>query len=445
MNPNQSLSKFIWNGNLLKAAVVIFALILFGISTTFAQSLSRIERGQAKDMLNAVRNEIKNKYYDPTFRGLDLEARFRIAEEKLDKAVTLGQAFGIIAQAVLELNDSHTTFYPPSRSATVEYGWRMQMIGKKCFITAVKSKSDAEKQGLKIGDEILSIEGFRPNRREMWKINYYYNALSPRSSLNLKVQSPDDKAPRELNIASKISQKKAILNIEDLIRDFEINGRSSVEHRFVKVGNTTVWKMPTFSIDPNSIDGIMNGRISQSANLILDLRGNGGGYVATLEQLAGYFVDKDTKIADLKGRKEMKPLMAKSKGKNVFKGKLTVLVDANSGSASEIFARFVQIEQRGVVIGDQSAGAVMQSRGVAMEMGVESIVPYGMNMTNADVIMTDGKSLEHLGVTPQLEILLTGADITAQRDTVLANTFRLYGETVTPEQAGKFFPYKWED
>jgi len=109
MNPNQSLSKFIWNGNLLKAAVVIFALILFGISTTFAQSLSRIERGQAKDMLNAVRNEIKNKYYDPTFRGLDLEARFRIAEEKLDKAVTLGQAFGIIAQAVLELNDSHTT------------------------------------------------------------------------------------------------------------------------------------------------------------------------------------------------------------------------------------------------------------------------------------------------------------------------------------------------
>ncbi len=68
-------------------------------------------------------------------------------------------------------------------------------------------------------------------------------------------------------------------------------------------------------------DGIMNGRISQSANLILDLRGNGGGYVATLEQLAGYFVDKDTKIADLKGRKEMKPLMAKFKGKNVLKSR----------------------------------------------------------------------------------------------------------------------------
>jgi C-terminal processing protease CtpA/Prc len=321
----------------------------------------------------------------------------------------------------------------------------MQMIGNKCFVTAVKPKSDAEKQGLKTGDEILSIEGFRPNRKEMWKINYYYNALSPRTGLKLKIQSPDVKEPREIDIASKVIQQKAVLNIEDLIRDFELNGRRSVEHRFVKIGNTMVWKMPTFMIDPVSIDGIMQGRVSQSSNLILDLRGNGGGYVVTLEQLAGYFVDKDTKIADLKGRKELKPQMAKSKGQSAYKGKLIVLVDANSGSASEIFARFVQIEQRGIVVGDQSAGAVMQSRGVPMELGADSIVPYGMNMTHADVIMTDGKSLEHTGVTPQLEILLTGADLAAQRDTVLAEALKLLGQTVTPEQAGKLFPYKWED
>ncbi len=444
MNSIQSLSKFIWKCSLLRTAA-LFVIILLGANASFAQSLDRIERGRAKDMLNAIKNEIKDKYYDPTFHGVDLETRFKAAEGKLDKAATLGQAFGIIAQAVLELNDSHTTFYPPSRTATVEYGWRMQMIGNRCFVTVVKPKSDAEKQGLKPGDEILSVEGFRPNRKEMWKINYYYNALSPRSSLNLKVQSPGDKEPREMNLASKVSPKKTVLNIQDLIRDFELNGRRSVEHRFVKIGSTMVWKMPTFAVEPGSIDGIMQGRVSQSANLILDLRGNGGGYVVTLEQLAGYFVDKDTKIADLKGRKEMKPQMAKSKGKNVYRGKLIVLVDANSGSASEIFARFIQIEQRGVVIGDQSAGAVMQSRGVPMEMGVDSIVPYGMNMTNADVIMADGKSLENTGVTPQLQILLTGADIAAQRDTVLAGAFQLFGEMVTPEQAGKFFPYKWEE
>jgi len=189
----------------------------------------------------------------------------------------------------------------------------------------------------------------------------------------------------------------------------------------------------------------MKGRVSRSPNLILDLRGNGGGYVVTLEALAGYFVDKDTKIADLKGRKEMKPQVAKSRGKDVYTGKLVVLIDSASGSASEIFARFVQLKQRGIVIGDRSAGAVMQSRSFAMELGVNTVVPYGMSITNADVIMEDGVSLEHAGVQPQLPLLPTGADLAAGRDPVLAAAFKLLNQDVSPEQAGKFFPFDWTD
>jgi len=444
MNSNQLRREFI-NGGSFRRAAVIFSFIFLTALSLSAQSLDRIERGRAKDMLNTVKKEIKNNYYDANFHGIDLDARFKAAEEKLDKATSLGQTFGIIAQTVLELNDSHTTFFPPSRPAAFEYGWRMQMIGNKCFVTAVKPKSDAEKQGLKIGDEIVSIEGFKPNRREMWKINYYYNALSPRAGLNLKVRSPDAKEPRELNIAAKVITSKTVWNLEDLIRDYELNGNKGVEHRFVKFGGTVIWKMPSFVIPPESVDGIMQGRISQASSLILDLRNNGGGYVVALERLAGYFIDKDTKIADLKGRKPMKPQTAKTRGKDVFRGKLIVLIDANSGSAAEIFARFIQIEQRGVVVGEQSAGAVMQSVGVPMQMGADSIVAYGMNLTNADVIMTDGKSLEHLGVTPQLELIPSSADIAAQRDVVLAAALELLGQKVTPEATGKLFPFKWDD
>ncbi len=396
-------------------------------------------------MLNNVKKEIKSNYYDPTFHGIDLDARFQAADEKLDKATSLGQAFGIIAQAVLELNDSHTVFYPPSRAAKFEYGWRMQMIGDKCFVTAVKPESDAEIKGLKIGDEVLSVEGFRPTRKDMWKINYYYNSLSPRLGLNINVQSPAAKEPRELNIAAKVKPLKAVLNFADLVREFELSDGTGEEHRFVKIGGTTIWKMPSFAIDPAMIDNIMQGKVSQSESLVLDLRGNGGGYVVTLEELAGYFVEKDTKIADLKGRKEMKPQIAKSKGKNNFKGRLIVLIDSKSGSAAEIFARFMQLEQRGVVIGDQSAGAVMQSRGVSMQLGTDSIIPYGMNLTNADVFMSDGKSLEHIGVTPQIEMTLTGADLSAQRDTILAASLQLLGQKITAEQAGKLFPFKWKN
>ncbi|MGB7210176.1 MAG: S41 family peptidase [Pyrinomonadaceae bacterium] len=427
------------------SVALIFVLTIIATVVSGAQTLDRIDRGRAKDMLNAVKSELREKYYDPTFRGIDLDARFKIAEEKLDKATSLGQAFGIVAQAVVELNDSHTVFYPPSRTAKVEYGWRMQMFGDKCYMIAIKPKSDAEKQGLKIGDQILSIEGFRPNRKEMWKINYYYNALSPRTGLNLTVLSPEANEPRQLNVASKVTREKAVLNLADLIREFELSGDDKVEHRFVKVGNTVVWRMPSFAVPPESIDGIMRGRVSQSSNLILDLRGNGGGYVVTLEALAGYFVDKDTKIADLKGRKEMKPQMAKSKGKDVYRGKLIVLIDSRSGSASEIFARFIQIEQRGIVIGDQSGGAVMQARSVPMEMGASSIVPYGMSVTNADVIMTDGVSLEHIGVTPQTPMLPTGADLAKLHDPVLAAALKLFGQDVSAEQAGRYFPFNWKN
>ncbi len=425
-------------------AAAIGGLLLLTTGVSFAQSLNRIDRERARDMLSVVKKEIKGNYYDPAFHGIDLDVRFKAAEEKLNQAASLGQAFGIIAQAVMELNDSHTVFYPPSRAAKFEYGWRMQMIGDKCFVTAVKPKSDAETKGLKIGDEILSVEGFRPTRREMWKINYYYNALSPRNGLNVKIQSPGAKEPRVLDVASKVTQLQSYLNFADLIREIELSDRDGEDHRFAKIGGTTIWKMPSFAIDPAAISGIMTGKVSQSESLILDLRGNGGGYVVTLEELAGYFVEKDTKIADLKGRKEMKPQMAKSKGKNIFKGRLIVLVDSNSGSAAEIFARFMQIEQRGIVIGDQSAGAVMQSRGVSMQMGTDSVIPYGMNLTNADVLMSDGKSLEHTGVTPQIEILLTGADLSAQRDTVLAASLELLGQKVTAEQAGKLFPFNWK-
>ncbi|HRH46263.1 MAG TPA: S41 family peptidase [Pyrinomonadaceae bacterium] len=419
-------------------------LCVFLISTSFAQSFSSLERSELKDMLNAVKKAVKENYYDPTYKGIDLDAKAKIAEEKMSKATSKGQGLGIIAQFVMELNDSHTRFYPPEIATKFEYGWKMQMFGDKCYISAVKPKSDAEKQGLKIGDEVLAIEGFRPNRKEMWKINYYYNVLSPRAGINFKVKSPNDEQPRDLNIATKVTPGQARLSIQDLYRRYELSDEV-VENRFVKINNTFIWKMPTFSIDPLVISNIMLERVNKSANFILDLRDNSGGYVVSLEELAGFFVEKDTKIADLVGRKKMDPQMAKTKGANTFKGKVIVLLNSGSASASEIFARFLQINERGVVIGDQSAGAVMQSRGFPMEMGSGAIVRYGMNMTNADVIMTDGKSIEHFGVTPHILLVPTGEDLANQRDPVLSAALQLLEEKVSPEEAGKLFPFKWED
>lgn len=426
-------------------------LIIFVVSTAnavFAQNLDSIERGRTKDLLQTIKAVIKKNYYDPAFHGVDLDARFKIADEKIDQAATIGQAHGIIAQVLFDLNDSHTYFIPPGKNVRVDYGWKMQMIGEKCYIVEVKPKSDAEAKGLKLGDEILSVEGFRPNRKEMWKLNYYYYTLSPRTVLRLVVQSPNEKEPRQVDVESKVTRMKRVMDLTsnidlwDLIRDSE-DEISAEFHRFQKVGNVTIWKMPSFVFDPRDVDTLMKNRVADSNSLILDLRGNGGGLVVTLEQLAGYFFEKDTKIADLKGRKEEKPQMAKSKGGNGFKGKVIVLVDSKSGSASEIFARLMQLENRGIVIGDQSSGSVMQSRFYPQSNGTDRLIFYGISVTGADVIMSDGKSLEHIGVTPNERLIPTGADLAAQRDPVLARALELAGPKLTPEDAGKLFPPKW--
>ncbi len=93
--------------------------------------------------------------------------------------------------------------------------------------------------------------------------------------------------------------------------------------------------------------------------VIMDLRGNPGGYVKTLERVVGGVMDHDVTIAKRAGRKsDLKPEIAKSRGESAFPGKLIVLVDSRSASAAELFARVVQIEHRGTVLGDHSSGSV---------------------------------------------------------------------------------------
>jgi C-terminal processing protease CtpA/Prc len=121
-----------------------------------------------------------------------------------------------------------------------------------------------------------------------------------------------------------------------------------------------------------------------------------------------------------------------------------VLVDSDSGSASEVFARVMQLEKRGTVIGDRSAGAVMRSIYRNYEMGTERVVFWGANITNADVIMSDGASLERTGVVPDELMLPKPADMAAKRDVVLARALELAGTNIDPAKAGSLFPVEWK-
>jgi len=227
----------------------------------------------------------------------------------------------------------------------------------------------------------------------------------------------------------------------NLIREEENREREG-RIRTVEMGDELIIvKLPSFLFSDPRI-GSMVGEARKHKSLILDLRGNGGGSIDTLEALIGNMFDKDIKIGDRVGRGDHKIVVAKARGHR-FEGKLVVLVDRKSASASELFARVIQIEKRGVTMGDWSAGSVMEARRYSYEYGYGTVVFYGASITDADIIMSDGKSLEHGGVKPDEIVLPTADDIGEGRDPLLAHAAETLGVKLSPEAAGKFFPYEW--
>ena len=434
-----------------RVAFVLLLMLLAAPRMLRAQSLSSFDRDRGRQMLSVLKDDIKKNYYDPTFHGIDLNTHFAKYDEKIKQATSLGQVMGIIAQALLDFDDSHLFFIPPERSARYDYGWQMQTIGDKCFVTSVKPGSDAEAKGLKAGDEIYSIDGFEPTRDTMWKIQYYYYALRPQPGMRLIVTKPSGEH-HQYDVMAKVTQGKRIKDltfsgsgsdVQDMMREAEDAERESRD-RYVEVGEDLfIWKMKSFEIEESQVDSMMSKARSRKG-LVIDLRGNGGGYETAMLRLIGHFFDHDVKVGDIKRRKEEKPLVAKTRGDKAFAGKLVVLVDSGSGSAAELFSRVIQLEKRGVVVGDRSAGAVMRARGYQHMSGVDIVAFYGVSVTDADIMMTDGKSLEHVGVQPDHLQLPTGADMAAQRDPVLSFAASLVGVKIEPEKAWAFFPPKWK-
>ena len=421
---------------------LLFAFLY--VSATAAQSLE-FEKGRHVNILKMIRDDIKKNYYDPNYRGIPFDEHFKTAEEKLKQASSVGQLSGIIAQALADFDDSHLFYMPPGKANKTTYGFEIQMIGDRCFAVRVSESSDASKKGLAVGDEILGVENFIPTRKDLWLMNYFYRILRPQPVMNLVTRKPDGMEGR-IQFEAKIVQGRKVLDLAtsaiDLSNYIRQREDAYVESRKQFVAELDkkllIWQMPAFNMSPADVDEIMEKAKDKEA-IILDLRGNGGGRVDTVKRLIGHFFEKDIKVADEKTRKETKEVIAKTKGKDHYKGKVLVLMDSESGSASEVFARVMQLEKRGRVFGDLSAGAVMESRGFSHQIGLDTVIAFGVSVTIADLIMTDGKSLEKVGVMPDEVILPTGREIAAGLDPVLSAAARGLGVDLSPEQAGKLF------
>lgn len=409
-------------------------------------------RAQGKEMLRAVRKRVEKNYWDPSYGGIDINAAFAKAEAAMEQAQSAGHSFGIIAQALAALKDSHTFFMPPARVARVQYGWRMEMIGDRCFITAVKPGSDADSKGVRPGDEVLAVEGYRPTRDNLWRMKLTYYSLQPREKLRLALRKPEG-LEGLVELASEIRPGKKVIDLAgdhgveeyyEILRN-EMSEAASDPHATIELGKDhelLIYRIPAFDLSAEEVDAHF-GNLRRYKGVILDLRGNSGGGVAVLERAAAYLLGKGVILAERKGRKKEKPIQSAGPVDAPINARLAILVDSGTASAGEILARAVQIEKRGVVVGDRTSGSVRQSRQFSEQIGFDRVIYFGVSVTNADLVMKDGVSIEGTGVMPDVLALPTAADLAAGRDPALTKAAEILGVSLPAEQAGAFFPKKW--
>jgi len=123
-------------------------------------------------------------------------------------------------------------------------------------------------------------------------------------------------------------------------------------------------------------------------NIILDLRGNTGGYMDQAIEMANEFLERNKLIVYMEGARQPRQNSTSTSGGAFTKGKLVVLIDEASASASEIVAGAVQDHDRGIIVGRRSFGKGLVQRPFPMPDSSE------VRLTIARYYTPSGRSIQ---------------------------------------------------
>jgi carboxyl-terminal processing protease len=284
--------------------------------------------------------------------------------------------------SLLHKLDPHSAYLPPQEAYDLAetLGGNFAGVGVEYYIlkdtllvTNVIKDSPAYTAGLKQGDKILKIDTLFVSGKSLPRAQMMGRIKGPRgTSVTLTILHPGSLH------TSALTMKRDRVKVSTIDASYLLNAEIGFI-RISKFGADT---------DKDFVDAIKNLKSRGMKKLVLDLRDNGGGYLTAATGLANQILEENKLIVYTEGKHEPRTDYIATGGGEFEDGKLAVLINENSASASEILAGAVQDLNRGIIIGRRSFG-----KGLVQEQ-----FPFGdgsaLNLTIARYYTPSGRSIQ---------------------------------------------------
>ena len=364
---------------------------------------------------------IQERYYDPTFRGLDWEATRAAFRPVAAEAKSTQDFYELLRRMIAPLKDPHTRVFSPEEKFDwwnpkfITIGVTVREVEGSPIIVHVEPKSAANAAGVHVGDVVVAVDNV--NAAEIIERRTQHADISAGARLRLVRGLFDGNAGTHLTLTWK--RKDGRIKSATLERYWS---QRALGFRSFRQDGLVVITLDAFTqtIASDFLKQLPE-MTGGARGIILDLRGNGGGDAEAMANVASAFLDTGInlgKFADRSGSgfelvttPRLLPLSVPTPSRKL---PMVVLTSENTSSAAEILASTLQQQRRARVIGNMTCGCVLAIRN-------RHTLPDGgvLDVSEFDYKTAEGIRLEGVGITPNETTALTRADLYAKRDGTL--------------------------